>query len=216
MSKLVIEALQNVRDHAAKSPWDLRDTVYSYLSLSYIPSSRLTHLDRAIADEADWFVSSFADLARRRALAGYIVALVGDDGVGIAARQSQDPEIFDGRMRRAELGSFLESLQDGATTKLSANDAVVRGRPGYGFTHIVDSLKKSGGFASIHSGHYSAYFDGWKALGAGGLSGFECGKQERQFTPGTTLVVAIPLFRTPRIHNREIQRRAVSDQPELF
>jgi hypothetical protein len=82
---------------------------------------------------------------------GWLSVAVLDDGNGIPARQALDPEIYAGP-HAAEEAALAEALEQGASIKLAAADAVVRGDPGWGLALIAHAVLAAGGYGCLRSG----------------------------------------------------------------
>ncbi|HWH19968.1 MAG TPA: hypothetical protein VN671_05510, partial [Solirubrobacterales bacterium] len=89
------EGVENVLDHAFRSPYDAGDRMtLSYFSLGF---HRKIDRNRAPSDE---FVSYLKELTQKlptdRPHRGFVEVVVLDTGAGLAARQSQDEQIYEG------------------------------------------------------------------------------------------------------------------------
>ncbi len=184
--KLAFEGIQNAYDHAARSPLPYGSTVVSYFLLSYYksvsgqpdPTARLGGYESRLV----------ALTARKRT--DYVQVCVNDDGVGIAARQSQDVTIYRGKLE-AEQTALRDALRTNSSIKLRVQDCRVRGFSGFGYTYIESCLRALRALAVLRTGRMLAFLDGTDEsrkgfdLVAGGLG----------YMPGTALDVLIPILK---------------------
>lgn len=157
LSKLTLEAVNNVRDHASREPLHADVQVVSMLALSYFDGKRF--IDAAVPEDFAAYVERLRDKRVSQSLLGYLEILVADDGVGIAARQSQALDVYVGDTQ-AEDRYLSEALEAGQSIKLRTRDAPVRGDPGYGFTHIAATLRRLQAYAVLRTGRRRLTFDG--------------------------------------------------------
>jgi len=182
------EATQNVLDHAAKSPLRDASSIFSYLALRY-------HAAASVPSEGDF--AGYVKRAGRELSATkplhWLEIVVNDDGNGIPARQTQNPEIYWSSIQAEEeaLGQALSH----SSVKIRAGDSKIRGSvAGLGFTRIRNSLRQLRAFASLRSGRCLATFDGLSTrrdefyLHRGGF-GLALG-----FMPGTAIQVVVPII----------------------
>jgi len=184
--KLAFEGIQNVYDHAARKPLPHGSKVVSYFLLGYYksikghpdPTGRLRGYDERLS----------ASTGRRRT--DFLQVCVNDDGVGIAARQAQDSEIYRGRLGEEE-GSVREALMANSSVKLLSQDCRIRGASGVGYTHIETCLRTLRALAVLRTGRLLAYLDGTDESG----TGFDLVTGTFGYMPGTTLDVLIPILK---------------------
>jgi len=115
--KLAFEAIQNVYDHATRNPLPAYTKILSYVLVGYY---------KTVGNHPDPEGRLKAYLARlpsvaKRTRADFIEVCVNDDGVGVAARQSQDPTVYWGPMK-AEEDAVRDALTARSSVKLRAND----------------------------------------------------------------------------------------------
>lgn len=185
--KLSFEAIQNVYDHARRKPLPEGTRVVSYALLDYFKLIEDNHPD------PDGRLRTY--LTRLPALTSrvrkdFIEICVNDDGVGIAARHSQDPSIYWGPAAR-ETEIVLNALSAHSSVKLRAQDSRVRGTPGQGYTYIDSCLRAILAFAILRTGRLLAVFDGT----ADASSGFSLVPGDLGYMPGTTLNILIPILK---------------------
>ncbi len=180
LAKVLFEVIQNVYDHAGRKPFPEGAKLESSCLLQYHKSltgrsDLVGYLERITATEN-----------RRRT--DFICACVKDDGVGIAARQTQNLRIYQGPIG-AEETAVKTALNTRSSVKLLTQDSRIRGTPGQGYLYIGGSLKKLKAFAAARTGRLLATFDG-------------SNEETREFTlaetglghvPGTVLDVVIPI-----------------------
>ena len=95
--------------------------------------------------------------ARRRT--DFVQVCVNDDGVGVAARQSQDLDIYQGPLE-AEETAVRDALKTNSSVKLRAQDCRVRGISGFGYTYIESCLRSLRALAVLRTGRLLAFLDG--------------------------------------------------------
>jgi hypothetical protein len=188
--KLSFEAIQNVYDHARRKPLPEGTKVVSYFLLGYYKSIT-GHPDPTGLLRG--YVERLATTTKR-VRTDYIQVCVNDDGVGIAARQSQDLGIYQGP-REAEEIAVREAFTEHSSVKLVTQDCRIRGTPGQGYTYINASLKALKAFAVLRTGRLLAAFDGSEE----GTKGFSLAEKELGYMPGTTLDVLIPILKDPEV-----------------
>ena len=202
VAKLVLEATQNVRDHAAKSPLAASVAVLGYCVVEYRNRDEVRFGEDGTEELSTYLEAWSGRQEIGEDLIGFLVIVVNDDGVGIAARQAQDIDIYAGEIEE-ELAAFGKALESGSSIKLTTNDAPVRGNPGYGYTHITGALRSLKAFASLRTGRIAASFDGLAASDAAEPreAAFDVSSVARSYMPGTALEVFVPV---------------VHSQPSLF
>lgn len=184
--KLVFEAIQNVYDHATRKPLIENTRVVSYCLIGYYKSIG-NHPDPA--GKLRGYLEHLDKIEPRRR-ADFIEVCVNDDGVGIAARQSQDPAIYWGAIEDEE-AALSQAIAARSSVKLRANDTRVRGVPGQGYTYIESSLRALRAFAILRSGRLLAVLDGTN----NNDTGFSLMQLDLGYMPGTTLDVLIPILK---------------------
>ncbi|HLX11864.1 MAG TPA: hypothetical protein VKS81_03545 [Bacteroidota bacterium] len=181
--QLVYEGLQNIYDHAGKKPLALNTRILTYLSLKYYKTIKSKSWDKSFDGYLDRI---YEYLPTSHKYDGWIELVINDDGVGIAARQSQDPEIYwtdDDK----EIETLTAALSSGGSIKLLLQEGVRARDPGYGFAKISDSLRAMGAFLKLRTGRLIAYFDPTLKDSKYEVSGDLLG-----YMPGTTLQIIIP------------------------
>lgn len=184
--KLAFEGIQNIYDHAAKKPLPHDTRIVSYLLIGYYksvgghpdPTGRLRGYDQRVS----------ALTGRTRA--DYVQVCVNDDGVGMAARQAQDPSIYRGP-HDVELAALQDALKTNSSVKLRSQDCRVRGTSGFGYTYIESCLRSLRAMAVLRTGRLLAFLDGTQDSGRG----FELTAGDLGYMPGTTLEVLIPILK---------------------
>jgi hypothetical protein len=185
--KLSFEAIQNVYDHARRKPLPEGTRVFSYALLGYFKSIEDNHPDPD--GRLKTYLTRLPSLTSR-ARKDFIEICVNDDGVGIAARHSQDPAIYWGPLTR-ETETVLNALTAHSSVKLRSQDSRVRGVPGQGYTYIDSCLRAVRAFAILRTGRLLAVFDGTADTNVG----FSLVPGDLGYMPGTTLNVLIPILK---------------------
>src|SRR5262249_4732282 len=126
----------------------------------------------------------------KRRRGAFVHVCVNDDGVGIAARQAQDLQIYQGDIEEEEK-AVRDALKSRSSVKLRARDCLVRGVPGEGFTYIDHSLQPLRAFAVLRSGRLLAAFDGTEESS----QGFKLVHGALGYMPGTAIDVLIPIVK---------------------
>jgi hypothetical protein len=184
--KLAFEGIQNVYDHAARKPLPCGTKIVSYFLLGYYksikghpdPTGRLRGYDERLS----------ALTGRRRT--DFLQVCVNDDGVGIAARQAQDLDVYRGALDDEE-SSLRDALAANSSVKLRSQDCRVRGASGVGYTHIESCLRTLRALAVLRTGRLLACLDGTDESGAG----FDLVTGAFGYMPGTALDVLIPILK---------------------
>jgi hypothetical protein len=179
LAKLLFEAIQNVYDHAGRKPFPEGGRLESSFQFKY-------HRSLADRPELAGYLDRIAAAERRRT--DFVQACVTDDGVGIAARHSQDLRIYQGPIG-AEESAVKAALTGRSSVKLLAQDCRIRGTPGQGFTYISASLKALKAFAVLRTGRLLATFDG----SYDATKGFALTETGLRCVQGTALDVLIPI-----------------------
>lgn len=184
LASLCLEAVQNVRDHAGKAPMPMGTEFSSALIMQYY--RQLSRAKDQIG-QFDEYLSRVA-LSAEHATRGFLDITVADDGVGIAARQSQNSGIYWQEMAE-ERDALVSALSEGGTIKLRSSDSAIRGDPGYGFTHIAQSITGLKAYATLRTGRFLAVFDGTLL----GESGFLLRPSLLGYVPGTIVSIIVPI-----------------------
>lgn len=187
LAQLLLEAVQNVFDHAGQIPFPRGSLpqLSSYFALAY---------RREIKNPKD-LSGDFNRYLRNvnRAWGGitsrqFVEFIVCDTGVGIAARQSQLGDIYWSDANQ-ELLAFRDALTVARSIKLKTKDSPIRGDPGFGFQLMATALREVRGYASLRTGRFLATFDGTDPT----LDGFGVSELGLGYLPGTVLHVVAPL-----------------------
>lgn len=194
LMELCREGMANLKDHSSKSPLPQGENILSYFSMGYHQNIYQA------SDEVGPFKFYLRTLKEKqnklnRELLGYLEVVVNDDGVGVAARQCQDADIY-WQSAEKEEEFLLKALTAGVSVKPISKDAIIRGDPGFGFNVMASELRKLRGFASIRTGRYLLVCDGTRMdplstafkIAKGGASG------HLHYIPGTTIQAVIPIF----------------------
>lgn len=186
--ELCYEALQNVVEHAFRSPWVRDHTPLSYFALRFYGQ-----LDDAHTAALGPYAASIASELRRhspdRELLGYVELLVNDTGVGIAARYRQNDGIYAGPAADEDT-AIDEALAAGNTVKLNIVDSFARnGNPGHGFTYIANGLRSLLAFAELRSGRRRVTFNSLEPN-----PGFRIDDELLGRLPGSALQVVAPVL----------------------
>jgi hypothetical protein len=184
--KFTFEAIQNVYDHARRKPLPEGTRILSYFLLGYYKS---------IAGHPDPTGRLKGYGERLSALTGrkrtdFMQVCVNDDGVGIAARQSQNAEIYRGSIEWEE-AAVHEALRAHSSVKLRAQDCRIRGTAGEGYTYIDACLRALRAMAVLRTGRLLAVLDGTSDA----EPGFTLVNRGLGYMPGTTLDVLIPIIK---------------------
>jgi hypothetical protein len=184
LMQLLFEAVQNVWDHADQAPLPSGTQISSYLAIRYY---RDIALPKTLTQEFRSYLERLpVRLPEQADFVGYIEVVVGDDGVGIAARHAQNGGIYKGSLE-VEVASLINALQDGASVKRRVRDATIRGVPGYGITKITADLRTMTAFAMLRTGRTLAFFDSTLPE-----SGFIMQDAPLGYLPGTVLQIVFP------------------------
>lgn len=183
---MIREAIANVFDHAYRSPCEQVDSKLSYLSLR-----RYESLTTAPGEGSmERYLNSIQDDQESEQV-GWIEIVVVDDGVGIAARQSQNPNVCSEDLS-SEDETLASALRSGHSVKRTTCDAPAQGDPGYGFTYMADGLWRFRAYAELRTGRRLLTLD---ASGPE-CDGFVIREQELGWMAGTALHVVFPLYST--------------------
>ncbi len=184
LMQLLFEAVQNVWDHADQTPLSSGTRISSYLAIRYY---RDIALPRTLSQEFRNYLERLpARLPKQADFVGYIEVVVGDDGVGMAARYAQNGSIYEGPFE-AEAASLINALKDGASVKPRVRDATIRGVPGYGTTKITTDLRTLAAFAMLRTGRTLVFFDSTSPE-----PGFLMQDAPLGYLPGTVLQIVFP------------------------
>lgn len=183
---MIREAIANVFDHAYRAPCEHLQNKLSYLSLR-----RYERLTTAPGDGSmERYLNSIQD-DQGSEQTGWIEIVVVDDGVGIAARHSQNPSVCNEDLS-TEDETLASALRSGASVKRRTCDAPAQGDPGYGFTYMADGLWRFRAYAELRTGRRLLTLD---ASGPE-CDGFVIREQELGWMAGTALHVVFPLYST--------------------
>jgi hypothetical protein len=187
LSTFVFEAIQNIYDHSHAKPLPPKTPVFDYLCVNYYKNIRNPpDVGRHLAT----YLKRLNDTLPQERRAGFMEVVVNDDGVGVAARQSQSPDIYWRAGRSDEREALIRALAKGGSIKFITQDCPIRYDPGLGTYKIIDALRKLSAFAFIRTGRLLAYFDG----GSNSQEAFDIvGEDELGYMPGTALEVIIPI-----------------------
>jgi hypothetical protein len=178
--KLSFEAVQNVYDHAGRKPLPERTRISCYFLLAKGPRSAAWSRLLGVAGGHE---GGSAELGDGRE---FLQVCVSDDGVGIAARQSQDPLIYQ-KPRGDEELAVMEALSARSSVKYKTHDSPIRGTTGQGFGYIDSLLGALGAFAVLRTGRLLAEFDGTRQ------GRFALAAQDLGHMAGTTLDALVPI-----------------------
>jgi hypothetical protein len=181
---LAWEAVTNVVDHSWKQPLPPATRTLSSLTMRWYRAASVA----SSPGHARW-VSHLRAASDGRPLGGLVDLVISDDGVGLAGRQALDLAVYRGPIEN-ELNAVAAGLKAGTTVKLRAHDAEVRGTPGYGFTYIIDTIRKLNAWALLRTGRIALEFDGTSS----GTDGFVLRDRTLAYLPGTTIEVTVPIF----------------------
>lgn len=187
------EAILNVRDHAFRKPLPSGTQILTYLSLRYYREIFRFSSDAGLLRQYLRRLRERAQPNSEESL-GFLEIVVSDDGVGIAARQSQNEEIY-WETKDNELMALMEALRTGGSIKPIAMDAIIRGDPGYGFSIMAEGLRKLRGFASLRTGRFLATCDGTRRDPLSGAFKIDKGRSSSQLgvLPGTLIQALVPI-----------------------
>lgn len=179
------EAIENVLDHAFRSPYEIHiDDTLSYLGLGI---HKKVDVNRALGEEFARYVDKLPGrLPVDREHLGFVEVVVVDSGVGMAARQSQNADIYTGDFD-AEVGALRTALTAGGTIKLKVGDSFLRGEPGFGFTYIAEGLGSLLAFAVLRTGRSLMTLDATDEDKSWRLS-----EQPLGYVPGTAFHLVFP------------------------
>jgi hypothetical protein len=185
LGRLTYEAIQNVYDHAGRSPFVGASSVMSHFSLAYYKnienpkylSPNFLEYRSRIRGILDWTTD----------FQGFVELVVNDDGNGIAARFSQDSRIYWKEVSLEE-NALLGAFREGSSVKLLAGDSPLRGDPGFGSEKMLAALKSLSAFCEIRTGRKQAIYDS-TVESVGGLSLLS---EVLGYMPGSALHIIIP------------------------
>lgn len=187
LATFVFEAIQNIYDHAHSSPLPRETPIYDYLCVNYHANIRNPP---DVANRLVQYLKRLPELLpEKQKIAGYMEVVVNDDGVGIAARQSQAASIYWQHDLYWEKNELMEALSQGGSIKFSTHDCPIRHDPGLGTQKILDALRRLRAFAFIRTGRLLAYFDG----GDQAQTGFQITNEQLGYMPGTGIEVILPI-----------------------
>lgn len=187
LSTFVFEAVQNIYDHSHAKPLPPGTPVFDYLCVNYYKDIRNPpDVGRHLAT----YLKRLNEVLPPERRSGFIEVVANDDGVGVAARQSQVSDIYWRNDRREEKAALIQALARGGSIKFITQDCPIRYDPGLGTYKILDALRKLSAFAFIRTGRLLAYFDGADvSQDAFGI----VGEDELGYMPGTALNVIVPI-----------------------
>ncbi len=179
VARFCFQAAQNVVDHASYLVGGDTTAVRSRFSVSFYK--------RAAAGRKVGSLASYLDVTRAGPeTIGYVAIEIVDDGVGVASRQGQDPDVYRGAIE-VEDQALVEALRTGGTIKTELLESIWSGDPGYGFFHIQDSLASLGAYGSVRTGRRLVeFFDGGR--------GFVVDPRQFCYIPGTAISVLLPVL----------------------
>ncbi len=140
------EASQNIVDHANKLPFDDKKILNSYLTISYHNKLIAKHYKLAA-----YLKSLGKEFSVDGSTISFIEIIINDDGLGIAARQSLDANIY-WRNHSKEKAIIEKAFSAGGTVKFGVNDSNLRHDPGFGFAKICQKLESLKAYATIRTG----------------------------------------------------------------
>jgi hypothetical protein len=187
------EAVRNVVDHAFRKPWPgppESQEKLAYVSLRHYATLGASENLGAIFHEFVQRAQAAAE-ADEQVVMAWLELVICDNGVGIAARQSQDLDIYR-RGIEEEDAALADALRAGGSIKLATNDAEVQGAPGFGLNVITGALSRLGGQAILRAGRRRIAVDTTVS------SAFEVDPQALGWMPGTTMQILLPL-RSPQL-----------------
>jgi hypothetical protein len=175
LSRYCYHAVQNVFDHAYGTPFQPRERTYSYIAIQAV-----TLREGGIPED---YARRLTGFAQDRCLE----VVINDDGNGIAARQSQNPNIYWEDIRD-ERAAVAEALSAGGTAKRKVGDALIRGAlPGYGTRDVRIQVQALRAYLRIRTGRLLVDLDGTTD------SDYAVRNEERGYMPGTVLHAIVPL-----------------------
>jgi hypothetical protein len=183
--QLAHEAATNIVDHAFQLPWEGADEVVAYFSLRWYQA--ISSADARVGALPQYIATYQQHLEQGASPAGWLEVVVNDDGVGIAARQSLDRDIYDAPIANED-AALAEAFSVASSVKLKARDAVVRGDPGYGMAIITAALKRLRAYAALRTGRRLIEFDPFSERAE-----FMIREQVLGIMPGASLHVLIPI-----------------------
>ena len=190
LALLCFEAIQNVWDHAKKKPFPPDQSLVSSFSMRFVSqSAQIGEASRYFDSYLEGLSAVFHGDVQRPI--GFLEILVADAGVGLAARHSQDPQIY-WRKIEVEDGVTLDAIRDGSSVKVRTKDTTIRGEPGYGFTYIIDSVRALHGYAALRTGRRLGVFNSTLDV-----KSFLLLQDEYGYMPGTVFLVVLPIIPKP-------------------
>lgn len=186
LSTFVYEGIQNIYDHSQSSPLPRGTKVFDYLCVNYHANIRNPP---DVEGRLAAYLKRLPEAIPHKRLGGYMEVVVNDDGVGIAARQSQRPGIYWDSNSDEEKKALLVALARGGSIKFVTKDCPIRYDPGLGTHKIIDALRKLSAFAFIRTGRFLVYFDG----SSRSQDAFVATDERLGYMPGTTLEVIVPI-----------------------
>lgn len=152
------EGIANIADHAYSRPFEEGTGRTAICLLSWQKQISAAAADRlGLAS----YIERTRDLIGADSLRWLLMTII-DDGNGIPARQAIDPDIYSEALA-VEEKVFAAALERGASVKLSAQDAPLRGDPGWGLALIAEALLAAGGYGCLRSGRQVVELDPFSA-----------------------------------------------------
>jgi hypothetical protein len=152
------EGIANIADHAYTRPFEGSPGRTALCLLSW-------HKEISASAEDRLGLAPYIEGTRERVspdrLRWLQMTLI-DDGNGIPARQAIDADIY-GESLATEEAVFARALERGASVKLAAADAPLRGDPGWGLALIAEALAAAGGYGALRSGRQVVTLDPYSA-----------------------------------------------------
>lgn len=198
--RICFESIQNVFDHASRSPLQTGTKILSCFAIRYY--NKFTPPLEGAPSVRRYWKQLGSLLADNEYYPGFIELVVNDDGVGVAARQTQNLKVYWSPHER-EVKTLHLAFTSGGSIKLLTKDAPIRGDPGYGLTMLVSAIRNLKALGVLRTGRCVAILDGT-------LSNSECFKLEScslGYLPGTFLQVIIPLPAHPKPPKRQKRPR---------
>jgi hypothetical protein len=140
------EGIANIVDHAFTQPFEPEGDRVALCLLTW-------HNEVSASSDDQLGLASY--IARTKREFGdnlsWLSFVILDDGNGIPARQALDAEIYRASLA-AEETALAQALERGASVKLAAADAVVRGDPGWGLALISRAILAARGYGCLRTG----------------------------------------------------------------
>jgi hypothetical protein len=189
--QVCFESIQNVFDHASRSPLPMGTKILSCFAIRYY--KKLTPPLEGSPSVRRYWKQLRSLLADNEHYPGFIELVVNDDGVGVAARQMQDLKVY-WASQELEMKALQLAFAPGGSVKLVTKDAPIRGDPGYGLTMLVSAIRNLKALGVLRTGRCLATLDGTSL----NPEGFELEPHSLGCLPGTFLQVIVPLPAQPK------------------